>query len=108
MRFTRLMAAVGIILLAVSVLAAPANRPCLEDIQKNCPGTVGDRQAMGQCIRENFDKLSEQCQAAVTRRMGTGDISNSMTTTRETFCGVSYCLSGIQCPLWVNCSRSTA
>ncbi len=69
MKFTRLVTAVGIILITASVLAAPANRPCREDIQKNCSGTIGDRQAMGQCIRENFEKLSEQCQAAVTRRM---------------------------------------
>ena len=58
-----------LLLAAASVLAAPANRPCREDVQKYCPEAVGERRAIGQCIRENLDKVSEQCRAAVNKRM---------------------------------------
>ena len=58
-----------LLLAAASVLAAPANRPCREDVQKYCSEVAGERRAIGQCIRENLDEVSEQCRVAVNKRM---------------------------------------
>ncbi|MCZ6619628.1 MAG: cysteine rich repeat-containing protein [Gammaproteobacteria bacterium] len=68
MKFTKPLVAVLLLLAAASVLAAPANRPCREDIQKLCPDAAGERGAIRACIQENFDQLSEQCQVAVNKR----------------------------------------
>ena len=69
MKFTKALAAVLLLLGAASVLAAPADRPCREDVQTYCADAVGDRRAIGQCIRENLDKVSERCRVAVAERM---------------------------------------
>ena len=69
MKLTRLVAVSLLLLVTAGVLAAPANRPCREDVQKFCSDAVGDRRAIGQCIRENLDDVSEACRAAVSKRM---------------------------------------
>ena len=69
MKFTKPLAAALLLLSAAAVLAAPANRPCREDVQTYCADAAGDRRAIGQCIRENLDKVSEQCRTAVAKRM---------------------------------------
>ena len=72
MKFNSVLIAALVWLAAVPVLAAPAERPCRADIQKHCSDKVGDQQAMGQCVRENFANLSEQCQTALMARRGQG------------------------------------
>ncbi len=63
------------LLIAAGAAAAPAERPCRDDLMKYCQSAVGQREEMRQCIRTNYSQLSEQCQTALRERAqqrGTG------------------------------------
>lgn len=56
------------LLISAGVGAAPAERPCRDDIMKHCQDLIGQRDEMRQCIRNNRDEFSEQCQIALRER----------------------------------------
>jgi hypothetical protein len=35
---------------------------------KYCEDQIGNREQMGQCVRENFAQFTEQCQSAIMER----------------------------------------
>ena len=56
------------LLISAASSAAPAERPCRDDIMKHCQDAVGQREQMRQCVRNNRDQFSEQCQIALRER----------------------------------------
>ncbi len=69
MKFTKPLLVSLLLFASASALAAQADRPCREDVGKFCSDVAGERRAIGQCIREHLDELSEQCRVAVNKRM---------------------------------------
>lgn len=57
---------------AVTAAAAETDRPCRADVMNHCGEVIGDRDRMRTCMRENFPKFSEQCQARIRERQGSG------------------------------------
>ena len=56
------------LLISAASSAAPAERPCRDDIMKHCQDAIGQREQMRQCVRKNRNQLSEQCQIALSER----------------------------------------
>ena len=56
------------LLISTGASAAPAERPCRDDIMKYCQDAIGQREQMRQCVRNNRDQFSEQCQIALSER----------------------------------------
>lgn len=48
--------------------AAPAERPCQDDVMNHCGESIGNRDEMRQCMRDKFNQFSEQCQTALLER----------------------------------------
>ena len=55
-------------LLTGILVAAPAERPCRDDIMQHCSDRIGQREQMRQCVRANVQKFSEQCQTTLRER----------------------------------------
>jgi hypothetical protein len=55
-------------LISTTAVAAEGERPCRNDLMEHCADEIGNREQMGQCMRENFSQFSEQCQAAIMQR----------------------------------------
>ena len=56
------------LLISAASSAAPAERPCRDDIMKHCQDAIGQREQMRQCIRNNREQFSGQCQIALSER----------------------------------------
>jgi len=60
--------------LCISLLATaaaaegPQQRPCQADLQKYCADARGDRDKMGQCMKQHFNDFSAACQARIKER----------------------------------------
>lgn len=55
-------------ILSFSAYATEGERPCRNDLREHCADHMGNREQMGQCMRENFAQFSEQCQSAIMER----------------------------------------
>jgi hypothetical protein len=55
-------------LISSSAVAAEGERPCRNDLMEHCADQIGNREQMGQCMRDNFSQFSEQCQATIMER----------------------------------------
>ncbi len=44
-----------------------ANRPCLEDAKRLCPGVEPGSPAIGACLRDHKDSLSDACRASMEK-----------------------------------------
>ena len=55
-------------MLSISAFAAEGERPCRNDLMEHCADQIGNREQMGQCLRENFAQFSEQCQSSIMER----------------------------------------
>ena len=59
------------VLVCGSAWAAPADRPCKADLEKYCADARGDRDKMGQCMREHFTDFTPACQEKMKERAQT-------------------------------------
>jgi hypothetical protein len=55
-------------MISISTVAAESERPCRSDLMEHCADQIGNREQMGQCMREHFTQFSEQCQSAIMER----------------------------------------
>ena len=44
-------------------MARYGEQPCRSDMLEHCSDALGDQDKMRQCIRENFNQLSQQCKS---------------------------------------------
>ena len=52
----------GVLVCGAALAAPPADRPCKADIDKYCSAARGDRDKMGQCMRDHARDFSQACQ----------------------------------------------